>query len=1021
MRTLREQVVIFLVTSCLTLTGAIRTAKAQADAGAGQPPAPPAGQPSNGPGIVEEEVVGGPPAAAPGAPAPPPPASGAPPATEEVVAGPKTEGVVTTGKKAMREDIVVTGSRIRRKDLTSTAPLAVFTREQIQQTGRANVGEFLQTLPWQANAVNRGTNNGGTGAIRVNLRGVGVESTLVLLNGRRITPGGSGANTSVDLSALPTNVIERIEILRDGSSAVYGSDAIAGVVNIITRKRLDGMDANVYSSTSTRGDGQQIDVNAVVGTTGEKGGVLLSVGYYQGWPVWAGNRDFSHEQLQYDSKTGKESALGSGTIPQGRVVLGAREAGNPNGNAAWNDLVRANPAATSFIRNPDGTWRPFTSASLPPGGDGWNYQPDNYLLTPQSRFNLFASGDRQLGAHVRAFFDAYYSKRTSAQTLAPEPLNTDGEAVTVSGQNIYNPFGRDFAAVRRRLVEFARRNFDQDINNMHVVAGLDGTLPESWGPLHGWFWEAVGNFSRNDSVDTKTGNLRLPRLRDAVGPSFIGAGGAPQCGTPLNPIASCVPLNLFGGPGSITQDQIQALTYTGVQHGYNQMMAAQFNTSGELFHLFAEQAVGLALGYEIRQVKGGQIPDPITVAGETSGNKSLITEGKYSAHEIYGELSIPIVDKRPGFHALELVAAGRASFYDNFGSTLNGKFGARYAPVQDVTVRGTISTAFRAPNIPELYRGAADAFPSVQDPCASPNIDPNSPLGRNCGAAVGNADDRTQLRSKVGGNAALRPESALIGTVGVVVQPRWVRGLAFTFDYYNTKVEDKIVPLGVNVILQGCYPSGGQAAPKYCEFVGRDPVTQRIDTVTNLNTNAGSDFLQGLDFAGTYDFDTAIGRLGLLLNGTYLATYDRTLPDGTVIKGAGTWDLAVSGVGGAFPHLRGVAAVNWFNNGFSASVRSYYIGGYKECGDASGVMAGGGLCYDPNHVGERQVSPWNSWDLTFGYMFKTTAGRTQLMVGSTNVFDQRPPKVYNGFAATTDTYSYDLVLRQVYARIGQSF
>jgi hypothetical protein len=133
--------------------------------------------------------------------------------------------------------------------------------------------------------------------------------------------------------------------------------------------------------------------------------------------VWAGNRDFSHEQLQFDSKTGKESGLGSGTIPQGRVVLGAREAGNPNGNAAWNDLVRNNPTATSFIRNPDGTWRPFNGATL--DTDGWNYQPYNYLVTPQTRFNLFTSGDRQLGGHVRAFFDAYYSKRTSSQTLAP--------------------------------------------------------------------------------------------------------------------------------------------------------------------------------------------------------------------------------------------------------------------------------------------------------------------------------------------------------------------------------------------------------------------------------------------------------------------------------------------------------------------------------------------------------------------------------------------------------------------------
>jgi hypothetical protein len=245
--------------------------------------------------------------------------------------------------------------------------------------------------------------------------------------------------------------------------------------------------------------------------------------------------------------------------------------------------------------------------------------------------------------------------------------------------------------------------------------------------------------------------------------------------------------------------------------------------------------------------------------------------------------------------------------------------------------------------------------------------------------------------------------------------------LAFTVDYYNTRVDNKITPLGENVILQGCYPANGGQAPKYCEFVTRDPTTQRITTISNLNTNAGSDQLDGVDFAATYDFETMAGRWGLSFNGSYLHAYDRTLPDDTVIHGAGTWDLNTSGVGGAYPHLRAAAGVNWGLSGFTAGVRTYYIGGYKECGDSTGLMAGGGLCYDPSHVGERRVSPWNSWDVMVGYSFKSSAGRTSVAMGSTNVFDQKPPVVYNGFAATTDTYSYDLVGRQVYARIGQSF
>jgi outer membrane receptor protein involved in Fe transport len=304
----------------------------------------------------------------------------------------------------------------------------------------------------------------------------------------------------------------------------------------------------------------------------------------------------------------------------------------------------------------------------------------------------------------------------------------------------------------------------------------------------------------------------------------------------------------------------------------------------------------------------------------------------------------------------------------------------------------------------------------VQDPCASPSIDPNSALGKNCGAALGNADDRTQLRTKVGGNDALRPETAKIFTAGVVIQPRWVRGLALTLDYFNTTVNDKIVPLGANVILQGCYPSGDQAVPKYCEFVKRDPTTQRIDTITNLNTNAGSDHLDGLDVSATYDLATTIGRFGFLVNGTYLLNYDRTLPDGTVIYGAGTWDLATSGVGGAYPHLRGTAGINWGLNGFSAGVRTYYIGGYKECGDASGLMAGGGLCYDPTHVGERQVSPWNSWDRTWATCSRLAG---PAFVGVARQHLRSETRRCSTDLATTDVFHVSSCGRS--ARIGQSF
>jgi outer membrane receptor protein involved in Fe transport len=530
-------------------------------------------------------------------PAPPPPAEPAP-----------ADGTLDASKRTFDRETVITGSRIKRKELVGPAPVAIFTSEQIKASGRLNVGEFLQTVPQQSNAINRNANNGGDGAIRVNLRGIGPASTLVLLNGRRLAPGGTGADSSVDLSAIPTNVIDRIEILSDGASAVYGSDAIGGVINIITFKKFQGAEVNVVGGVSNRGDGQTLDVNGVVGTSGEKGSMLFSLGYYNTQPVFAGNRDFSETQKGFDAVAGEPYRFGSGTVPGGRIIVPGSEAGVQNGNSAWNDLVRRYPTATNFTRDlTTGQWRPFLGPNLPVDGeDGYNFQPYNYLVTPQERFSLFTSGDYQLASFARVYFDGFFTKRTSTQELAPEPLVGDLEGLTVSSQNIYNPFGRDFTAVRRRLSEFGGRITTQDVSSFHAVAGVDGTF----GDVKGWTWDVNLNVSRNDALSVNVGNLRVPRLQNAVGPSFIAADGTPTCGTPDAPIAGCVPLNLFGGPGSITQDQIGYLRYTGVALGFNQQLGTQATVTGELFKLWAERPVGLAVGYEFRSMTGGFTPDP---------------------------------------------------------------------------------------------------------------------------------------------------------------------------------------------------------------------------------------------------------------------------------------------------------------------------------------------------------------------------------------------------------------------------
>src|SRR5262249_33548754 len=416
--------------------------------------------------------------------------------------------------------------------------------------------------------------------------------------------------------------------------------------------------------------------NGTAGVSGDRGSALFSLGYYTQHAAFAGDRTFSEHQKFFhatglnspDGSTGQYVG-GSGTIPAGRVVIPNSQRGingiaaSNIGNDYWNSLVNRYPLRNSFIYDPSlagaagalcsppGSsycWRPFNrTVDDRPTNDLYNFAPVNYLITPQQRISMFSTGELKIANVARAYYEASYVNRQSKQRLAPEPLVVGGEGVTISANNIYNPFGRNFTDFRRRLLEFGPRTFFQDVDTFRTVWGFDGTLPEAAGPLKGWFWDVSMNYGRTFGTEQKHGNLYVPNLQDALGPSFRDAHGAPHCGTPLNPIAGCVPLDLFHGPGTITPDQVANLTFTGNRKEINQMVEAQANFSGELFKILHDRPVGLALGYDYRILSGSDTFDPITVFGLTTGNKATNTAVHYYLNEGYGELSIPIVSGMP--------------------------------------------------------------------------------------------------------------------------------------------------------------------------------------------------------------------------------------------------------------------------------------------------------------------------------------------------------------------------------------
>lgn len=966
-------------------------------------------------------------------------APAAPPSPEPEAAAPAAEGL----PPEQTEEIVVTGTRIRRKDLTTPAPVTVITRDQVIASGKVSVGDYIQSLPEQGNAVNTTVNNGGDGSTRVNLRGLGTGRTLVLVNGRRMVGVGSPQflDTSVDLNMIPSSAVERIEILKDGASAVYGSDAIGGVVNIITRKDLDGVEASAYGGVSSYNDAQYVSVSATGGTRSDRGELLFNLGYDKNYASFAGDRSYSQTQLLYDYGSGDVFPNGSSAIPAGRFTVpvvrdaeGTITGCEAGGTALYQSLCSQSVASQNPVWLPDGGapdgYRQY--GGVP---DTFNFQPFNYNLTPQQRISIFSTGGLRLGAGTRAFYEAQYVNRQSDQQFAPEPLFTVlvTPPVTMSKDSIYNPLGVDLADVRRRLVEFGNRRQTQDLDTFRVVAGFDGSLPA----VPNWAWDASLNYGRTQGIQLFEGGLRTPRIQDAVGPSMIDpATNEPICvrtpGDASTAIPGCVPLNLFhvatpnNPSGAIDASQIAGLGYAGTTRTRIQMTSVQLNASGDLVPLLADRPMGLAVGYEYRREFGQNVPDAIAAAGESSDLNFSETSGGYYVNEGYAELSVPIVSGRPFASNLEATAATRVSKYSTFGTHATYKLGGRWSVLPDVTLRGTWSTAFRAPSVSELFLGQADNFPTAADPCAGTDpvtgearpVDPTSTIGQNCGAAINNGDTAIQLKTRNGGNPDLDPETAKVFTVGVVLEPRAVRNLTVTVDYFHFDIEDSIATRGAGVILNGCLTGSN---PEFCGFIHRDPVTQIITSIDDLNTNVGSDTVDGIDLAARYAVPTPFGRFALVFDGTWLHKYDRVLADGTLVTGKGTFDLAINqgGIGGVYPSWKWNAGATWGKGPFGAGITTRYIGGFKECADITGASSSAGACY-LNAGLSHDVSAYNAWDAYVSYDLRGRLGRTSIAIGGRNIFDTAPPVVYNSFTPTSDPTAYDFLGAFWYVRLTQA-
>jgi len=861
--------------------------------------------------------------------------------------------------------VVVTGSRIAAEDNEGNVPVLVLQEEQLTAHGADSLGEVLQTLPQNTGApLNTNVNNGGYGSTRVALRGLGSQRTLVLLNGRRLPNGGIGADASVDIDSLPLSMVERVEVLTTGASAVYGADAVGGVINVITRTDFKGTQIGVQSAVSERGDGAVRRVQLLVGGDLQSGQWMFGGDHVDQNGVSMNRREYSAVPLAVASADGTRVASGSFSIPDGRfMVRPGNRLGLPPGpytRVAGSSQQTAND------------WRRATAA------DTFNFAPYTYLQTPNDRTSFWLTGRQPVTNSVEAFVEGQIGRRRSSQSLAPAPFMLPSNAAPlladgtpyIPATNYYNPFGVNVTTGARRLVELADRGYEQHINVWRALAGLRGLLGN-------WKWEASAALSDSDAVTRERGLPVAERFVTGLGPSGPDDTGRIVCGTPdiatgIVPqgaiVAGCVPLNLFGGAGSITPEQREYMSGPLEDHGDNSQRLIDINLTGTWGRLPAGN-IQWAVGGEYRRESGAYRYDAQRLSGAVGdGLGADVPGGRFSAREVYLETQLPLLADGNGVRTVDATLGGRWSDFSSFGSHASWRSGLRWNVSASWIVRADYATLFRAPALNELYEAQVTNLGFAPfDPCGHA---PTSMQQINCsgsgvpGGSYVQVPTDSALLSQ-GGNTRLQPEEGHSFDVGVEFRSNAWRT---TVDYFEARLNGFIGRYDPTEILDECATRGvRQACAKISRFA--DGSVRSIDV---RRSNFGSVTLRGFDLTTALDRTTNVGDWGVQLTTTHLAAYDTDTFDGSRIS----HDVGRTNRGLILPRWRGLGTLHWSRNRWQARYSVQWIGALSDCS----------LALDTSRYCGN-VPPVHYHDIETSYEWH---GAT-LRAGASNVTDRRPP------------------------------
>lgn len=898
------------------------------------------------------------------------------------------------------ERVEVTGSRIKSVGAVSNSPITSIGSEEVMSSAPVVIEEIFRGLPAAVPAIGANTNNGSGGIATVDLRGLGPQRTLVLINGRRAVP--ADLNARVDTNMIPVSLIDRVDLVTGGASAVYGADAVAGVVNFVLKRNFTGIDASGSYGLSEQGDAKRVRADLTVGANlaDGKGNVTVSFGTTRTDPLTQGERSFG--QFQISSTNG----LRGGSLTAAPATFGGM------------------PAPLTGTRTIDATTGLLRTAGQP---DEYNFNPLNYFITPLERTQATALARYTVNQYAELYAEVFQTQSTVTLNLAPS-----GSFSSAGFPAWFVPIGNPFIpdAVRqqlctaygittncavgntqeirlninRRFVENGPRINGFDNKSQQWTAGLRGALPM----FSNWGYDAYLQSGSSTQLSTRVNWGSASKFQQA-----LRAVSTTSCTVTTG---GCVPINVFGAPGSITAPMLNFINQTAIQStsvDQDVMLVSLNGDLGPIRSPLANAPISAAIGYEKRRVTAGNLSDgPSQVNGEVLGTGAPLPDrrGSINLDEAFVELQAPLVLNKPFARAVNLEAGYRdTSFGTAAGEKRYGswKYGLDWTPIKGLRFRAMEQRATRAPNINELYAPVVTGLSNrANDPCQAGQInaaDANtagtlSYLCRQTGvpaAQVGAvpAPSAGQISNTGGGNPNLGPEEADTTTVGFVWEPAFAPGLSVTLDYYKILINKAVSSATTNQVLDGCYTAalnpGFSTSNPFCALIQRNPVNGSLNGgngVITQSSNLGTVDTSGWDLGVAYRWNLAKwGRVDATLNVTSVEKNGfKSLPSTARVECAGFYG---ADCGGPTAKLKFNQRTTWNMGAYTLGYNIRYLDSVSVQGNVASFVEG-----------FRTIKDYAYVDLNMGWQ-PTKNVRVSMAVN--NVTNLQPPMVGNTIATTT--------------------